>query len=222
MILILVAIIFLLNIINKDEKMSDQEGIDIIKFFIIFIIFVVTIKPFYLINLPLIGILLFYDKTRKIFLNLFFSKTFYFCLLLIFCTFFYTLINSGCIIFPLAFTCIENLSWSLGTNTILDVKIWFELWSKAGATPNLVVENRVDYISNFNWFSTWLNEYFFNKITDFILGLIVLSTVVFFTFYQNIDKNKILTHNYKLVYFFLYLCFVEWFLKHQQDMVAII
>ena len=62
MILILVAIIFLLNIINKDEKMSDQEGIDIIKFFIIFIIFVQYVFN----KLPLIGNL-FYDKTRKFF-----------------------------------------------------------------------------------------------------------------------------------------------------------
>ena len=30
----------------------------------------------------------------------------------------------------------------MGNDTILDVKIWFELWSKAGATPHLIVENR--------------------------------------------------------------------------------
>ena len=145
MILIFISIIFLLILMNKSEDIFYKEYKDLTKYFIILIVFVVTIKPFYLINLPLLSILLISNQTRKIFIDLFFSKVFYFCLLLIFCNFFYTFINSGCVIFPLVFTCNENLFWSLNNNEILDVKIWFELWSKAGATPNLVVENRIDY-----------------------------------------------------------------------------
>ncbi len=213
MVLIFISIIFLFTIINN--KTSNQENTDLIKSFLILIIFVITIKPFYLINLPLIGILLFYKKTQKIFFDLFFSKVFYFCILLIFCTFFYTFINSGCIIFPLTFTCNENLFWSLGNDTILDVKIWFELWSKAGATPHLIVENRLEYISNLNWLSTWFQEYFFNKVSDYILGLFVLSIIVFLSFNKKLYfKDKEFNYNYKLVYFFLIICFFEWFLKH--------
>ena len=68
------------------------------------------------------------------------------CISLILFTFFYTFINSSCVIFPITFTCLENLSWAIDKDHINDVKIWFELWSKAGATPNLVVENRIEYI----------------------------------------------------------------------------
>ena len=61
-------------------------------------------------------------------------------------TFLFTFLNSGCIIFPLEKTCFSDLSWSISKVQINDVKIWFELWSKAGATPNYIVENRIDYI----------------------------------------------------------------------------
>ena len=111
---------------------------------------------------------------RKNFFSLFFSRTFYYCSLLIILILFYTFINSGCIIFPVASTCFQSLSWSINTDKINGVKIWFELWSKGGANPNYVVEDTLNYIKNFNWFSNWLNDYFFNKVSDFLLGLFIL------------------------------------------------
>ena len=52
---------------------------------------------------------------------------------------------------------------------------WYQLWSKAGATPNLVVENREEYIRGFNWVLNWFNEYFFTKVSDLVFGLLFLS-----------------------------------------------
>ena len=40
---------------------------------------------------------------------------------------------------------------------------------KGGATPNFRVENPEIYIKNLNWVSNWIDIYFFNKVSDFLL-----------------------------------------------------
>ena len=88
------------------------------------------------------------------------------------------------------FTCFENLSWSIEKDLIYEVKIWFELWSKGGANPNFIVDDRLEYISGFNWLPNWIDNYFFNKVLDFVAGLLFLSLIIFFTFFQK-KKPKI-------------------------------
>ena len=56
---------------------------------------------------------------------------------------------------------------------------WYELWSKAGANPNFRVQNPEQYILGFNWIGNWIDKYFFNKVSDFLLGIIFLSLVIF-------------------------------------------
>lgn len=145
---------------------------------------------------------------------MFFSKTFFYCLIFIFFTIFYTFINSGCLVFPVPFLCFENFSWSIDKNQVSDVKIWFELWSKAGATPNYIVEDRIHYISNFNWLTNWINEYFFNKMSDFLLGLIFLSLIVCFIFNEKKRTKNTNEGNLFLLYLMVLLLFLEWFFYH--------
>ena len=47
---------------------------------------------------------------------------------------------------------------------------WYEIWSKAGASPNYRVENFSEYLSNFNWVSNWLTNYFLIKCQIFYWG----------------------------------------------------
>ncbi len=211
MILIMVSIIFFLYLINHKKIF---ENIDIMKFLIITICYVSTIKPFYLINLPIIFLFLFYSNTRKDFLKLFFSRTFFYCLSLVLFIIFYTFINSGCLVYPASFLCFENLSWSFSKEYIDDINIWFELWSKAGANPNFVTEDKLQYIDNFNWLVTWVNDYFFNKVTDFIFGLISLILIISFLFYKKQRIQNFYQIKYFYLYLFIFLLFCEWFLKH--------
>ena len=210
MILVIISVILFLKVINFKSEHYLSE----IKFLIICLCFVITIKPFYLINIPLILLLLAYDKTRQVFIELFFSRTFYYCVLLLLLTIFFTFINSGCLFFPVSITCFKNLPWSLDTQLINDVKVWFELWSKAGATPNYVVEDRVFYISNFNWFFNWIDQYFFNKVSDFLLGLFFLFLVVYLIFKKNLNQVSEKKINFKYLYFLIILFIIEWFLYH--------
>ena len=59
---------------------------------------------------------------------------------------------------------------------------WYEQWSKAGANPNFRIENPQEYIQYFNWVSNWFEEYFFNKVSDFILGVLFLIIIFLFIF----------------------------------------
>ena len=128
-------------------------------------------------------------------------------------SFFYTFINSSCLIFPVSFTCFENLPWSISKKEIEAVKQWYFLWSTAGANPSFVIEDRAEYLSNFNWIPNWIENYFFNKVTDFILGITFLSLIFYFLFFKNHGKVEFV-RNYKLIYFFVIFCFIEWFCFH--------
>ena len=215
MILVLILIIYLYELIKKNEIKDNGLYQDKLKLFAILICFVVTIKPFYLIYLSLFILILIFKHTRKIFIELIFSNTFFYCLSLILFTFLFTFLNSGCVVFPLAKTCFSDLSWSISKAQITDVKIWFELWSKAGATPNYIVDNRIDYISNFNWFHNWVENYFFNKVTDYTLGIIFLNIIFFLLFRNESFKiNKLKFKKFDLIYLFILIFFSEWFLNH--------
>jgi hypothetical protein len=67
---------------------------------------------------------------------------------------------------------------------------WYELWSKGGAAPNFRIDNPEEYIKNFNWVSNWIDIYFFNKVSDFILGITFLISIFLFFFRKTFFKKK--------------------------------
>ena len=125
-------------------------------------------------------------------------------------------INTGCIIYPLTITCIDKLSWSISYSEVKLMNNWYELWSKAGAGPNFRVENPQEYIRNFNWLGNWITEYFFNKVSDFIFGVIFLILFVLLLFRQKPNFKKFKKKNKLIffVYFILLLLAFEWFYNH--------
>ena len=211
MILIMISIIFFIYLINNKKVF---KNIDIMKFLIITVCYVSTIKPLYLINLPILFLFLFYSNTKKDFIKLFFSRTFFYCLSLVLLIIFYTFINSGCLVYPATFLCFEGLPWSLSKEYINDVNVWFELWSKGGANPNFVTENKLEYISNFNWLTNWIDNYFFNKVSDFLIGLSILIMIIFLLFYKKEVTQNFYRVRFFLLYFFIFLLLCEWFFKH--------
>ena len=216
MIIVLLSVIYLINLVNNKEINFDniKYNENIMKIFIIFICFAATIKPYYLINFSFFLLLIIFEHTRKIFFKLFFSRVFYLCLILIFFIVFFTFINSGCLIFPIKATCSKDLLWSLDKDLVYQTKVWFELWSKGGANPNLVINDRIEYISGLNWLSNWIQNYFFNKVLDFLTGIIFLTLVIFLIFFKRDKKNIFFYNNNFFVYTLIVLLFLEWFFKH--------
>ena len=73
---------------------------------------------------------------------------------------------------------------------VKELNNWYEQWSKGGATPNFRVENPEIYIKNLNWVSNWIDIYFFNKVSDFLLGLLVMIIITFVVFKSKKKKNN--------------------------------
>lgn len=179
---------------------------------------IVSFKIFYLLYLSLFLILWIYVlkfkknilKSIKFFVN---NKFFFIfsplVLLIIFTNFF----NTGCLIYPISFTCNENLTWSIPVEQVKQMNDWYELWAKAGANPNYRVSNPDYYIQGINWFNNWLESYFFTKVTDLVFGLIFLTSIIIILFKENKKKIFKIIH-LKYVYLILLILLAEWFLNH--------
>ena len=211
-ILIILSFIILLLVVNKNSK-SSQSNSELIKFLLIIGVIAISMKSFYLIYFSLLFFFIYYSHLENFFFKFFKSKLFIFIFVFIFFSFFFNFINSSCIIFPAKFTCYEKVSWSILKSEVESIKIWYELWAKGGATPNFVVENRIDYINNFNWIRNWLDVYFFNKMSDYLLSITLLALIFYLTFYSK-KKINFKKRKYYIILFFLILYFVEWFLFH--------
>ena len=173
--LLFIEIIFLVNNLKIIQQISP----------ILFILLgiIISLKAFYILYVIfVIPVIFYYYKNNKLelILNLFKEKYTYLFATLIVCVLIINLFNSGCLIYPVAVTCSDNLIWSIPISEVNLMNDWYEQWSKAGAGPDFRVENPELYIQNFNWISNWFKEYFFYKVSDFLLGLIFV--VLFFSF----------------------------------------
>jgi hypothetical protein len=205
-------IIIILKIVNKREIDLDKS-----KVAILLILYVITVKAYFIVYSLFLLIVLIKFKISEI-LKLIKSNYFFFFLTLFFTTIYFlsNLLNSGCLVYPLIFTCFENLSWTAPIQNIIQNNQWFELWAKAGATPNYIVNDKENYVKFLNWFPNWISNYFFTKGSDFILIILSIS-LIFFLFFKNLSErkiNEIPKYNYKYVYFILILLFIIWFNKH--------
>ena len=155
-------------------------------------------------------------RLRIIFSLIFKNYYTYLILFFFFFTIFTTFSNTGCLIYPASFTCFENFSWSIPVQQVDQMQLWYEQWSKAGATPTFRAENPELYIDKLNWVHNWIDEYFFTKVSDNIFSIILISLIVFGFFTYKCSKIKKITYdyNYKLFYFLILFLFLEWFYNH--------
>ena len=179
---------------------------------------IISLKAFYimymLIIFPIFYVII---KNRLSFVKIFISLSrniYFFCfLLLIFLMLLTNFFNTGCFLYPVRFTCSNNFDWSLASQA-QQMNNWYELWSKAGAGPNFRIDDPDMYIKHFNWVTNWFELYFFNKVSDFLLGIIFLCTVVFLTFYTERKKNIFIDKKVFSVIIVLLVLLFEWFYNH--------
>ena len=211
-ILIFLLIIELIILININSQFRENST----KFFVLLIL-IISLKSFYTLYLILlIPIFYYFVKNNKIiYFNDFFTNPFFYLSVLIFIfILIINFFNSGCLVYPVKITCFENFSWSIPLQEVSQMNNWYEQWAKGGAGPNFRIDNPELYIQKFNWVGNWITVYFFNKVSDFIYGIIFLSIILFIIFYS---KNNKVQYSYKgifLIYFMLVLLFVEWFYNH--------
>ncbi len=216
-ILIFLFVIELLKFYTFKINYNKQSILNLV----ILLTLIISLKSFYILYSVLLIPLFIYIKNfpttyfnsiKNLFFNFF---TFCSCILilLVFLTFFF---NTGCFIYPLDLTCFEQFSWSIPKSNVKGMNDWYELWSKAGATPTLRVSDPEIYISGFNWVAGWIDRYFFNKVSDFLFGLLFLTTIILFLFNKKIKLSNLKKINiFNLLTFIIIICLVcEWFYNH--------
>jgi hypothetical protein len=212
-ILILLIVTEILILINVNNK-SDNDKFNRVY---ILIALAISLKAFYLIYFLFLVIILYYQKFKiKFVFNIFKNNITYLCLFLVTLVLIVNFINTGCIIYPISFSCNYNLVWTINFDEVKQMHQWYELWSKGGAAPNFRVPNPLEYIQNFNWVKNWINIYFFNHVSDFLLGLLflILCSLFIFKNYKYTYKNKVNNNKYFAVYLLVFFLFIEWFYKH--------
>ncbi len=178
---------------------------------------IISLKAFYILYLSYFTIVflffLKFSNLKQIFLFLKNMKFLYFFLLLFSLVLFTNFANTGCLLYPVKFSCFET-SWSIPINEVIQMNNWYEQWSKGGATPNFRVDNPEVYIQKFNWLSNWIDVYFFNKVSDFLLSLILLCIIFLILFYNNKKKKIIVKKEFLYLYLLSIILFFEWFYNH--------
>ena len=210
---IIILLIFLEIIEFIKKKYLDDEQLNKL---IVLITLAISLKAFYLIYIILFFPLIIFQKNKtNFFIKLIAGKIFFVCSLFFFILITINFMNTGCFVYPLAMTCNENLLWSISLAEVNHMNEWYQLWSKAGASPNYIVDNRSDYISSFNWLNNWIHVYFFNKVSDFLLGLTFLITIIFILFFKkNLNFKSFTNKKIIILYLILILLFIEWFYNH--------
>ena len=221
LILIFVMSIYYLQSVNlkKNQFNYDYFNSFYSKLALLFAI-IISLKSFYIIYL-IIFLLWFFQIKKFLNLNALINlvfKNYYTYLFILFFSFtiFTTFSNTGCLIYPATFTCFDEFSWSIPLAQVDQMQLWYEQWSKAGASPNFRVADPLTYVSKFNWVGNWIDMYFFTKVTDNIFALILISGIVFFLFSHNCRKIKkvAFNNNYNLFYYLILFLFFEWFYNH--------
>ena len=219
LILIFIMAIYYLKSVNFLDNYNNPNLLNVYfsKLIILFFI-IISLKSFYLIYFFILLIWVFEMKKflfHKSFLKTVFkNSSIYIFIIGIFLSIFTIFSNTGCLVYPASFTCFEQFSWSIPTDSVDQMKVWYEQWSKAGATPNFRVENPEIYISKLNWLNNWIKIYFFTKVTDNILVLITICTIGFLVFTYKSKKIKLHKRKYILFYFSILILFLEWFYNH--------
>ena len=211
---ILIFILFIELISLKNLKVLMDETFSKI---IIVLALIISFKSFYIlytISLIPLGIFLLNNKQINLQIYLFKNFSVYFFVLTIFLVTIISLLNTGCLVYPVSLTCFDNLSWAIPISEVNHMNNWYEQWSKAGAGPNFRVENPQIYIQKFNWLNHWFEYYFFNKVSDFLLGIFFVVLVFIIAFFSKNKKKPEKDYFYFDYYVILLILFIEWFYNH--------
>lgn len=170
-------------------------------------------KPFmvFLFFFTLIIYLKFYSKN----LNIIKNKKIIFSSILIIFWLVKNILNSGCLIYPIKKTCLENLEY-FDLNQTQQIEIESESWSKDWPNRNKNISDMEFYNKDFNWLDTWKNNHFKklkSKFVPFIFFLLIFSSISY-VFYkkknQSIDKIKLID---KYIFMICLIFSTIWFLK---------
>ncbi len=212
---ILVLILFSEILLFTNFKVNFEKNLSKM---LLLIGLIISFKAFYILYAVFFILVLYRLLSLKLKFNQllkFFSKNIYSLgfISLFFLIMIHNFYSSGCLLYPVSVTCFDENLWGIKVKEVIELNNWYEQWAKGGAGPNFRVENPEIYIRNFNWVSNWFNIYFFNKISDFILGLSILTFVTFLVL-KSKKKEPIKKRNKIFLIFLIVILLIEWFWNH--------
>lgn len=197
-------IFFLVSLILKyKNKIS-------LNYILLLCIFSFTLKITSIFIFLLLPLLLFkYKKKLK------FNKTFIISFFIFFIWMIKNIIHSGCFIWPIQQTCIAALEWfnsSNNYNNVTYLSLINELWAKGWPDNSDKTINQFDYLKNFNWFSTWINNHGLKIIK--ILSFYLLFVLLIFAYKKKeLGRGKKIETLLKNLIFIFFIGNIIWFLK---------
>ena len=212
---ILIFLLIMEIIIFLNYKLSYRVSISLI---LMLMAIITSLKAFYILYfiffIPVFIQILKKNNFKNSFLLLTKNIYFIFFSIIIFFIFFNSFVNTGCLLYPVKITCINSLVWGIPLAEVQLMNDWYEQWSKGGAAPNFRIDNPGAYIQYFNWVSNWIDIYFFNKVSDFLLGIIflVISLLLIFNSKNQAKHNN--NNNLNLIYALTLILLFEWFYNH--------
>ena len=209
-IIVLLLIVYAIRIINE-KKITKFD----LNFILLLLAIIFTLKTYFLIYIVILVPIYLKIKSQLKIKKLFFSKHTIILVLTGIFVLNVNFANTGCLIYPIKKLCFSEFSWAMSDKELNRMSTHFEVWSKAGHTPNSRVENPEEYIKGVNWVSGWLENYFFNKVSDTLLGIIAIVIVVFLFFLKNKWKSTKEKNFYYLgLYISILFIFFYWFFYH--------
>jgi hypothetical protein len=183
-----------------------------------FSIYLFAIKAFMFLALFFPILIFLIIKNKK---NLIINKNSIIVFVFLFSWILKSVLTSGCFLYPVSETCINNLKIYDKEKTILESnsgEAWAKDWVNQNSdNPKLEFK---DYNKSFNWFKTWSRNHLYKiyeKIIPFLFFLLVLF-IFFFIIFALKRNKKIITDksNVSIIYFLLgisLLFTIVWFVK---------
>jgi hypothetical protein len=203
-------------VINFIKILINKESLEKIYFNIFLLLIVFSFKIYFLLYFLIIPLIFWDLKINPFLIKNHSLRISLFILFFVFLFFLHNFINTGCLIYPIDLTCVGNkFFWTLDIDEVKRMNLWGEVWAKAGATPNYVIDDFKDYVQGINWVTLWYKQYFLGKFTDFLLLLLVINLIIFFLFNRKIYFDK--KNFYKVQKILLslsVLILILWFFKH--------
>ena len=213
--LVLLSFIFASFALSK-KRLNIKQKEQLFLISILLIVFSITTKFLYVIYIIIPLVLFLYLFSFKEIIKFSLNKK-----MLLVSTFsislfiFFNFTATGCFLYPVSLTCLtESIDWTISETTIKSLNLHYKAWSKAGIGAGYGITNHQEYISGINWVDNWFKKYFFTKVSDYLLILILISLIFVILFKKHFTKNHKIDFNIKAViicYLSIIIVFLLWF-----------
>ncbi len=126
------------------------------------------------------------------------------------------ILSTGCALYPVKFTCIDNLIW-VNLSEIQKISTSGEAWSKGisdlSKKDKKKYINNEDFNKNFNWISIWSKKHLIVIIEILIPYLIFCFLGIFLIIKKKLLNNKKIDKYYLNLFLILLICNLIWFIK---------